>query len=264
MKIVILNSGGLDSFIMSEMARKENPDADIVNVYFDIGHDYAYKEIEAIRKNGQDVDIWDVSWLSSKGRGKADNGMNNIFIPGRNMLLATMAAAKYVPDEIWLGALCGEIHQFATDKNLKFRDDMTGLLSYVMSPFLDNGCKIVYPFVDKGWGKLQVVEWAVNNGLKDQVIASSSCMSPENGNCGRCGVCIRRAGIFRQLGFDEQYNNEPFLAPENKKLIIQILEAERDQDSSHYDKYRREEIVPSIVNYFGESDYDKLIKMIGE
>ncbi|MDO5650449.1 MAG: 7-cyano-7-deazaguanine synthase, partial [Gallicola sp.] len=194
-------------------------------------------------------------------RGKSDNGMNNIFIPGRNLLLAVMAAAKYVPNQIWLGALCGEIHKYATDKNLKFRDDLSDLLTYVMSPFIEE-CKIVYPFVDKNWGKLQIVEWAINNGLKDKVLASSSCMEPEAGNCGRCGVCVRRAGIFRQLGFDENYNVEPFEAKENNKFLIDIIEAELNQDDSHYDSFRREEIVPSLIKYYDETDLNVILERL--
>jgi 7-cyano-7-deazaguanine synthase in queuosine biosynthesis len=254
-KIVILHSGGLDSTVMAELAKREYPLAEIIQCYFDIGHEYAWKEKQALPN---DVEVFDMSWFQATGHGKEGNAMNNIFIPGRNMLFATLAATKYVPNEIWLGALCGEIHDQATDKNILFKLLMNNTLGYVLSPFTDN-CKLVYPFVDRQWGKLQVTEWAVAHGLKDKVLQSSSCMNGEAGNCGKCGVCVRRAGIFMQLGLKEKYNVDPFTASETKKMFVDMIAAELSNDDSHYDKFRREEIIPALKLYWGTDSLEEIV-----
>lgn len=245
-KVVILHSGGLDSTLMYELAREE--EYDVTAVYFDLGHEYAQKEKQALPPF---VEVIDVSQLQAKGVGKAGNGMNNIFIPGRNMLLATMAAAKYVPDEIQLGALPGEIHDQATDKNEKFRNLYNQCLTYVMSPFGD--VELHYPFVERDMNKIDITRQGVDRGFSSLILNSSSCMSGEKGACGRCGVCIRRAGIFQQLGLEEKYNVDPQTAPENRKLIFDIIKAEIENDDSHYDHNRRDELIPYLKLAFGDS-----------
>ncbi len=247
-KIVVLHSGGLDSTVMWRLA-KEDIRNEVIAVYFDIGHDYAWKEKAQLPPGAH---IHDMTWFKAEGKGKAGNAMNNIFIPGRNMMFATIAACKYLPDEIWMGALMGEIHDQATDKNLEYLHRQNDILSYVLSPF--GKVKVVFPFVERQWGKLQVTRWACQNGMQQEILASSSCMSGEAGNCGRCGVCLRRAGIFPQLNMEESYNVDPWTAPENRKLIHDLIVAEINQDDSHYDRFRREEIIPTLIrNHSGKS-----------
>ena len=51
-KIVILYSGGLDSFIMKKLAEAKYPDLDLTLVHFDIGQAYSEKEDNAIKNSG--------------------------------------------------------------------------------------------------------------------------------------------------------------------------------------------------------------------
>jgi 7-cyano-7-deazaguanine synthase in queuosine biosynthesis len=241
-RIVVLHSGGLDSTIMLELAKSSFPEAEVIPCYINIGHDYAWKEIDALPSG---THVHPMEWIEATGREKSDSDMKSIFIPGRNALLAMVAAAKYCPDEIWLGALMGEIHQRSTDKNEKFRSLMNELLEYVFSPF-EKQPKLVFPFVERRLGKLGVTKLGLDMGMKDQILASSSCMSGESGNCGICGVCLRRAGIFMQLGLEEPYNRDPWSSPENRKMISEILKARILSDESHYDCYRQEEIIPAL------------------
>lgn len=251
-KIIVLHSGGLDSTLMYELAKLES--SDVTPVYFDIGHEYAYKEKACLPK---ETHIHDMTWFSAQGKSKDGNGMGSIFIPGRNMMFATLAACKYVPDEIWLGALMGEIHASATDKNIQYQYRQNDLLDYVLSPF--GNVKVVFPFVERGWGKLQVTAWGVANGFSHIIEKSSSCMSGESGSCGHCGVCVRRAGIFPQLGLKETFNTDVWSHPDNKKMIRGILGAYRDKDASHYDRYRTEEIVPTLISMYPSDSIDDLI-----
>jgi 7-cyano-7-deazaguanine synthase in queuosine biosynthesis len=239
-KVVILNSGGLDSLVMVKMA--EILGYDVTKIYFDIGHDYNWKEKQALE---DDTQVFDMSWFAAKGVDKEGNGMNNIFIPGRNLMFAVLAACKFLPDEIWLGALLGEIHQHATDKNETFRTLVNDVLSYTLAPFKKD-VKLVYPFVDAGMDKLDVVKLAVELGYSKEVVESSSCMSGKHLKCGTCGVCLRRAGIFMQTGLSEEYEVNPWTAEENRKIIRDIVDAEITNDDSHYDFHRRRELIPAL------------------
>ena len=254
-KIVVLHSGGLDSTVMWRLA-KEDIRNEVIAVYFDIGHEYAWKEKERLPSGTL---VHDMTWFKAEGKGKDGNAMNNIFIPGRNMMFATIAACKYVPDEIWMGALMGEIHDQATDKNLEYLHRQNDILDYVLSPF--GKVKVVFPFIERGWGKLQVTQWGVQNGMQQEILSSSSCMNGEAGNCGRCGVCLRRAGIFPQLRMQEHYNVDPWTAPENRKMIHDLIVAEINQDDSHYDSYRRQEIIPTLLANNGGKSLSEILEI---
>lgn len=258
-KITILYSGGLDSFIMVKLAKSLGYDYNLV--HFDIGQEYNEKELKAIKDSGFDVEIRNVDWLTSKTvlSGKQENNSGNIFIPGRNMVLSSLAASIYLPDEVWLGGLKGEDHAQATDKNEKFVQKTNKLWEHVYSPF-DTVPKLVFPLVDKMWGKFEAVEWAVQHAPIEDILSTSSCLSGEPGNCGTCVVCCRRKYIFKQLGFKEEYNKDPLESASNLKMLIEMLETPVDAKDAdvHYDSWRRREIIPGLYLEF-DTDNNKLI-----
>ena len=256
MKIVILYSGGIDSLIMYHFAKQNYSNANIECVYYDIGQPYAYKEIEAINDSGIDVSIRKVDWLNINDNtsGKFGSDSGNIFIPGRNLVLASLVASSDQPDQIWMGGLKGEDHEDSTDKNQTFIHLINKTFSYVYKGF--KVPKLVFPFLDLGFGKYEAVEWAYTNGIlsRDDLVKSSSCLSGTSGKCGVCVVCLRRWGIFSQLGFSEEYTTPNFLFhPNNKKIIIEMLETELGIKNGHYDKYRRREIIPALKMKFGNN-----------
>jgi len=250
-KIVILYSGGLDSLIMSHFAEIAFPEAEVIKVYFDLGHDYAYKEIEQLP---DDCHVHDMKWFSAKGvgKGEGDTLSNDIFIPGRNMVMAVNAACKYLPDEIWLGALQGEMHDNATDKNQTFATKLNDTLKYVLSPYKDS-VEVVFPLADSGMDKLSATAWGLDMGLEDEIVNSSSCLSGEEGNCGHCVVCVRRWGIFKQLGLEETYNVDVLSHPDNKKILLDMVSSD-----PHYDHHRVGEIRPAIESVAGTTDNEEL------
>lgn len=259
MEILILYSGGLDSLIMKKYAEKKHPDADVRMVYFDIGHEYAHKEKAVLP---EEVEIIDMTWFSATGVGKDGNNSGSIFIPGRNLMFIVNAACKYLPDKIWLGALQGEMHDAATDKNIRFKTQLTSLLNYVLSPFKDR-IDVEFPLAEAGWGKKGATEFALSNGLKDEILKSSSCMSGESGACGQCVVCARRWGIFKQLGLEETYNTNPLDSNDNLRMFIEMTETELDSSKEvHYDEYRREEIIPALRMEFKTNDLKEILKIL--
>lgn len=256
--ITILYSGGLDSAIMKRYAEVNDPDAQIDLLYVDLGQDYAYKELAAM--SNEDVTIMNFELPSAKNpQGKEGSQSGNIIIPGRNMLLAVIAACVNMPDEIWMGALMGEIHAGSTDKNETFRDKLNDVISYVFSPF-EKVPKLVFPFVDAKMGKLGITKWALANGFTpEELMHTSSCLCGVKGKCGTCVVCSRRWGIFKQLGFDEVYNEHPvFSKSAPVKMYIEMMRGELGS-ICHYDEYRREEIVPALrLEFSGKSDQEIL------
>lgn len=250
-KIVILYSGGLDSLIMRKYAELNNPDSEIVCVYYDIGHPYAWKEKAVLPK---DVIVHDMTWFNASGVSKDGNNTGNCFIPGRNLVFVTLAASQYLPDEIWLGALQGEIHAKATDKNYEFACTASKTLSYTLSPFKDH-ISVVYPLAEAGFGKLEATAWAIEHGMKDAVLKSSSCMEGEEGNCGICATCLRRWGIFLQLGLEEKYNVHPLESKVHTKMIVEMIDEILTPTSfPHYNAYRISEIIPALQMYYNETD----------
>lgn len=253
--ILILYSGGLDSMIMYNYAKHKNPTAKITALYFDIGHGYNYKEMEQLPDF---VEVRKIDWMGGAvGIGKDGNSAGSIYIPGRNLAFVVNAACMFTPDEIWLGALCGEEHREATDKNEMFRSLVNATLRYVLSPY--NIPTVRFPFVEDNMGKLDITRWALNNGIPSKtIIDSSSCMSATEKKCGTCIVCARRWGIFTQLGISEEYNTFPLSSEEVRKHITKVI----TDDGSHYDSFRKAEFIPALEKFFGQTDLDTIVYLL--
>lgn len=253
MKICILYSGGLDSFIMKRLADKVFTDDEVICVWYNIGQAYNAKEEAALPPF---VIKRKVDWLQQGHilENKDGSSSGNIIIPGRNAVMVQLAASQFLPDEIWLGALHGEMHSQSTDKNEEFRMKMNSLLSYV---YPSNDIRLVFPLAEEGFGKFESVDYAIKElGVTEaELLATSSCLSAEEGNCGHCVVCARRWGIFKQLGITERYNIHPFDSKNHNNIAMlkEMIEGVRG-NPCHYDKYRIQEIIPAILmDYIGYS-----------
>ncbi len=243
MSVIILYSGGLDSRIMLRLAEVKGIDAKCV--FFDIGQPYADKEKAALPSF---VDVRKVDWLRSESelRTKSGSSSGNIYILGRNLTLACLASSIYCASEVWLGALAGETEEGDTDKNNTFLQKSSDALTYVFSPFIES-IRITLPLADEKFDdKLSSVRWALDNGLTpDDLMATSSCLSGCVGNCGTCIVCLRRWGVFGQMGFSEKYNVDPLTAIENKQLFIDLL-----LDRAHFREYHKTDIRQYLFQLF--------------
>lgn len=224
MKIVILYSGGLDSFLMKKYAEIKYPSSEIVFIYYKHG---AESEEEEIRRLPKYVDIREVEWLNDKRKPvskKDDPYAGNIYIPGRNLIFSSLAACQELPNEIWMGTLWDEDNFKATDKNEFFRSSTSSLLSYVLSPFLD-GVKVRFPFVDEGWTKLDCIQWALSNGVsKDDIKSTVSCWNQKGDKpCGVCKQCFKRKLNFLLSNIDEDYIEDPLNSDHGRKLLEMYL-----------------------------------------
>lgn len=253
-EVVILYSGGLDSFTMREVAKTRPVETNYKYVYFDIGQEYAEKEIKSLPS---DVQIHKVDWLKKDTEliAKEGSSSGNIIIPGRNATLANLAASIYTPDEIWMGALLGEMHDGSTDKNWGFVRKINELFHHVYAPF-NKVPQVVFPLAHLGFNKLTATQWLIKQGITPETImATSSCLKDSKIPCGRCVVCARRKGIFHQCGFAEEYETDPFLSKENLGMMLEMFSFEAGvTNSCHYDEHRRVEIVPAVRSLWGKND----------
>jgi len=237
MKITILYSGGIDSLGLLTYARhslQQKPRC----LFFDIGQPYLDKEVQAL---SPEVERRRVDWLRGEEGSSKGSPSGDIYIPGRNLVLLSLAASITLPDEIWLGALAGETHARASDKNFEFLQKAQDVMRYALRDFCP-GVTVRFPFAELGWNKLQVVRYMLDAGvLPERITSTSSCLSGGTGKCGRCVVCLRRWGIFTQLGLSEDYECDPPTSAENYAIIVEMLRA-----GSYYDEFRREEVLPAV------------------
>jgi len=217
-KIVILYSSGLDSRILYLKALHEHPNSEIKLLYWDHGHNAAKSEIHRLPSNAH---VRKVEWLD-KVNGlyeKKGDPSGPIYIPGRNLVFAVLTACQELPDEIWLGGLHEENHPGATDKNDEFIRLTEQVVNYVLSPFKDN-IKIRIPLAEAKLTKYKATKWALANGASSfALMATISCYQQESSDatkpCGNCKQCMRRYLIFKDLGFEEKYEEHPI---ESKKI----------------------------------------------
>ena len=208
-KIVILYSSGLDSRIMLHLAQVTHPDAEIKCLYYAHG---AESEAEEIARLPAFVEVRRIDWLNDKIKPlakKEDEFGGAFYIPGRNLIFTSLAACQELPDEIYMGVNADENYPKSTDKGVRFRDETSALLSYVLSPF-SSGVQIVLPFVDRNWCKKDTVKWALENGLTPKDITDTiSCYHHHGVPCGECRQCVKRKIVFMVNNLDEEYVVDP-------------------------------------------------------
>ena len=194
------------------------------------------------------------SFFSGRREGK-------IMIPGRNLVMTVLGACKFLPDEVWLGALYGENHSKGTDKNDTFLEKSTDVLNYVIGPFLENSLTVKFPFVDAKLDKLGVLRWALANGIsQDEILFSRSCHNPNHHACGNCIQCVKRWAIFGEMGFTENYAEPPYKSEFGKKFIYDMLMCELGKDD-YYADFTRAEVLPYMLSHIAnnESEYPQEI-----
>lgn len=229
MKIVILYSGGLDSFLMKFYAESKYPDAEVKCIYYKHGAESEKTEIEYLPEY---VEVRRLDWLGDQIRPvakKSDPFAGNIYIPGRNAVFTVLAAAQELPDQIWLGALWDEDNEQGTDKNERFRHSVSNLMQYVLSPFIDK-VELRFPFVEEQWTKRKAVTWAIESGVDiDMMLNTNSCWHNDDGvPCGKCKQCLKRYLVMKSVGIEETYKVNPLEDPEQRERINQYIDKWRN------------------------------------
>ena len=249
MKITVLYSGGLDSFIMYHYAKINHPNAEVTCVFYAHGQESQQAELDSLPDF---VTVRRVDWLGDDIQPvakKDDPYAGAIYIPARNLIFAALAAGQELANEVWMGTVWDEDNPKGTDKNEKFRNDTSELLTYVLSPFIDD-CKVIFPFVEAGMTKEHAVKWALDNGITPEEIKSSvSCWHAYDGvACGECKQCTKRMLVFGLNGMSEDYKVHPTMSCYQQENMLQYL---KDYINPEIDTNRDEEnMVSMMVRYF--------------
>ena len=241
-KLCILTSGGLDSTIAWYYALAHGyKEGEIIALWVDLNHPYAWKEKKALDNLPFKVDRLSCPTIAEKW-GNVPT-IHQQIIPGRNLLLATIAASIGA-DRIWMGALAGEMHQFMRDKTHEFFHLSSGLFTFI---FKDSREEVIVETPFKDMTKAQVVAWALTRGISVQTLSDTvSCYHETHQRCGICSTCFKRWIAFTLSGVEEEHANCPWTSEEALKLIENVIKAALSDDFSHYSPRRVIETIEAM------------------
>ena len=227
MKKVLLYSGGMDSWLISQIWK---PD---LKLYIDMHTRYSENEKKKIQTIEKDVKIVDFPL----GQWERDDAI----IPLRNLYLVMVACNITDSEdvEICLGATAGDR---VLDKSEGFREKATDLLNYLYQSqhWLPQGKKVNINIDFKNKTKTQLLAMYIEQGgdIEKAFNHSFSCYNPEHGReCWSCKPCFRKFVSFALNGMR--------FAPEVESKAIQ---------------YIKSEILPQIQNgTYGRAEEEKEI-----
>ena len=205
-KVVVIYSGGMDSFTILNSALSEG--YEIYALTFDYGQKHS-KEIEFARNVCKElqihhrvIDITAINQLLQsssltsnqdipEGHYEADN-MKSTVVPNRNMILLSLAIGYAVDigaNKVYYGAHSGD-HAIYPDCRPEFVHSMNQVAKLANYEPIE----IVTPFL---------------NNSKDEILAAGLAMNLDYGKtwtcyngrekaCGKCGSCIERLEAFAQ------------------------------------------------------------------
>lgn len=221
-EVVILYSGGLDSLVMKAMA----PDATLL--WVDLGQPYADREWAAVRKTAPHARRLDCRVMNVPGY----VGQNEQIVPGRNLLLVTLAAS--FGSRVWLGALHGETHPYSNrDKSHEFRHTMSGVLTYNFLPVRSETI-VQYPL--GSMTKREVVALGLELGLTVRDFAKTTSCYEQTSDlpCGACAACFHRWIGMTLNDVTEFYAEPPWQSARAHRESTAMLDALARQDFSYY------------------------------
>lgn len=197
--VVVPFSGGLDSTTALVMALEAG--LPVVPVYVDTGAGYAAAEIEACRQLVKRLDYplmeplqvvtVDVNYRKHMHH---DTGRNAIIIA---RLLDWFPVGTW--GEIWFSstATWGECPHVGGDKSWRWIADMQALI-YAL------GCDARINTPVGGLTKADEVEYLVQHVGLQFALDARSCYANDEGHCGRCLACFKRAIAFGIAGYGSE------------------------------------------------------------
>lgn len=180
MRAVNLVSGGVDSYIMSQEYAG-------TNVYVDFGQKYAAEEMAALDRLGVSYEAVSIS--------KQGVGFGDIFIPARNLMLASVAVALFDADVVRMAGLRDDNCIDKTEAEFK-------AMSEILSRQSGHEVTVMSPYWKKSKGEIIHSFGGNRESLKD----TFSCYEPVDGHqCGDCPACLRKAIALETNGIEVGY-----------------------------------------------------------
>jgi len=177
MRELVLVSGGLDSTIMALQKK------DAIRLFVDYGQNYKAEEERAIKEIFGEYEKIKVDTATQ---------FEDIFIPNRNLTLASLAATYYNPDVIYMAGLKDD---YVVDKTPEAFKKM----SIVISEFSKKKIDVISPYWDMTKG--EVVEEYLKKGGESEILRKTySCYNGIRNGCNDCPACFRRFAALESNG----------------------------------------------------------------
>jgi len=205
-KVVVIYSGGMDSFTVLNKALKQGHE--VYAITFDYGQRHV-KEIEyakaACKKLGVQHKIVDISAINSiiagssltddievpEGHYESDN-MKQTVVPNRNMILLSLAvgyAVSIEANQVFYGAHSGD-HAIYPDCRPEFVQKMKDVCAIANYEPVD----IVVPYLNND--KIEILKDGLAMGLDYNL--TWTCYNGREKACGKCGACEERLEAFEK------------------------------------------------------------------
>jgi len=203
-KIIVVYSGGLDSFTLLNEAIRSGKD--VFALSFDYGQKHS-KELDCVEKfcaqESIDSKIVDVSSIKELFQGFSltdeidipkghyeDDSMKSTVVPNRNMILISMALGYAVTkeaEEVWFGAHAGD-HAIYPDCRPEFVEKMDAVARIAnYSPIA-----VKAPYI--AMSKTEILAIGLNMQLDYGL--TWTCYEGKELPCGSCGACHERLESF--------------------------------------------------------------------
>ena len=202
MGVVILASGGIDSFVMSKIIKEQ--DQKLIPIFIDYGQLSAKKEWEACKKIFKNQNFPEPKKIDLSGYGKfflsgitdeTKRIYEDAFLPGRNMLFLLVGAAyahTIGEKSIAIGLLSEESHLFPDQT-----EDFVINANFALNSALGGSFTILTPLIK--FGKKDIIKLAKDYGLN--LADTYSCHLGKDRYCGKCVACkeIMKSGEAENL-----------------------------------------------------------------
>ena len=207
-KVVVIFSGGMDSFTVLNMAVKQN--FDVYALSFDYGQrhkkelDYASMACKKLNVKHKIIDISAINELIGGSSLTSDidvaeghyeqESMLTTVVPNRNMILLSMAVGYAVSlgaNKVYYGAHSGD-HAIYPDCRPEFverMNDVCAIANY-------EAVEIVTPFLHAS--KIAILTAGLEMGL--DYGQTWTCYNGRDLACGKCGACQERLEAFAENG----------------------------------------------------------------
>ena len=205
-KIVVVYSGGMDSFTLINFALKQ--DHEVSAISFDYGQKHR-KELDSAtdfcKSRSISLEVSNISGIKPLLKGSAltdnievprghyeDQTMKMTVVPNRNMIMISLSIAYAISidfEEVWYGAHSGD-HSIYPDCRPEFLESInktSKLANY-------ESIEIRAPFINLS--KSEILSKGL--GMNLDYSQTWTCYEGKVQACGKCGACVERLEAFEE------------------------------------------------------------------
>jgi len=198
-------------------------------VYVDMKTKYSEKEKQCIKDLQKIIPDLKIKIIEGIDLGQFEVG-EKAFIPHRNLILA--AIGSIYGDRI---IIAGIEDDCVEDKSPKAFEVMENCLNVISKPGKE--IQLYSPFWNMS--KSEIIKWMIKNvdNAEEILRTSISCYSIEDGQCGRCPSCLRKAIAFEKNKIDINFFNNDI---RRYSLINQYIQNMKINKNLYTQKRRKE------------------------